>query len=65
MTLTSNGKKPRRQKVALPQIKTALNYRGYWISQSVAKLVNQSEEEAPQKNPHRFPSHRGNAVAPK
>ncbi|MEI9865928.1 MAG: HEAT repeat domain-containing protein [Limisphaerales bacterium] len=45
MDIDQQWEKTEAAKSALPQIKTALNYRGYWISQSVAKLVNQSEEE--------------------
>ncbi|MEJ0090927.1 MAG: HEAT repeat domain-containing protein [Limisphaerales bacterium] len=47
MDIDQQWEKTEAARSALPQIKTALNYRGYWISQSVAKLVNQSEEEAP------------------
>src|SRR5208337_1028082 len=33
---------------ALPQIKKAMKYRGYWISQSVARLLEQDSTEAVQ-----------------
>ncbi len=49
MDIDQQWEKTAAAKSALPQIKTALNYRGYWISQSVAKLVNQSEEEEEEK----------------
>jgi HEAT repeat protein len=46
MDIDQHWEKTEGAQSALPQIKTALKYRGYWISQSVARLVEQ-EQTAP------------------
>jgi len=47
MEIDANWEKTPAAQAALPQIKTALKYRGYWISQSVARLLEQTSPETP------------------
>lgn len=47
MEIDTNWEKTPGAHGALPQIKAALKYRGYWINQNIAKLLDQSPTEAP------------------
>ena len=47
MEIDASWEKTPAAQAALPQIKTALKYRGYWISQSVARLLEQTSPETP------------------
>jgi len=47
MDINPSWEKTPEAQSALPQIKAALKYRGYWINQSVARLLEQEAPEAP------------------
>jgi HEAT repeat protein len=51
MDIDPNWEKTPAAHSALPQIKAALKYRGYWINQSVAKLLEQTSPDAPVETP--------------
>ena len=51
MEIDSSWEKTPGARSALPEIKAALKYRGYWINQSVAKLLDQAPAEAPEEEP--------------
>jgi HEAT repeat protein len=46
MDIDPNWEKTPAAQSALPEIKTALKYRGYWINQSVARLLEQTSPDA-------------------
>jgi HEAT repeat protein len=47
MDIDTNWEKTPAAQSALPEIKSALKYRGYWINQSVARLLEQTAPDAP------------------